>query len=137
VDLRRRGGRLHLAGRPHRPDLPRHKGISILILDTTEAGFSHTVIPTCSNPTAATYYDNVKVPADMLVGKLNGGWKLITSQLNHERLGLGAWSDKVVGLFRRVLLWAKARTKAAAAPSTAPGCAACWPSATPGWRRCA
>ena len=91
------------------PDLPRHKGISILILDTREAGFSHTVIPTCSNPTAATYYDNVRVPADMLVGKLNGGWQLVTSQLNHERLGLGAWSDKVVGLFRRVLLWAKAR----------------------------
>jgi alkylation response protein AidB-like acyl-CoA dehydrogenase len=91
------------------PDLPRHKGISILILDTKEAGFSHTVIPTCSNPTAATYYDNVKVPADMLVGKLNGGWQLVTSQLNHERLGLGAWSDKVVGLYRRVLLWAKAR----------------------------
>lgn len=90
-------------------DLPRHKGISILILDTREAGFSHTVIPTCSNPTAATYYDNVRVPADMLVGKLNGGWQLVTSQLNHERLGLGAWSDKVVGLFRRVLLWAKAR----------------------------
>ena len=91
------------------PDLPRHKGISILILDTREAGFSHTVIPTCSNPTAATYYDNVKVPADMLVGKLNGGWQLVTSQLNHERLGLGAWSDKVVGLFRRVFLWAKAQ----------------------------
>ena len=91
------------------PDLPRHTGISILILDTREAGFSHTVIPTCSNPTAATYYDNVKVPADMLVGKLNGGWQLVTSQLNHERLGLGAWSDKVVGLFRRVFLWAKAR----------------------------
>jgi alkylation response protein AidB-like acyl-CoA dehydrogenase len=91
------------------PDLPRHKGISILILDTQEAGFSHTVIPTCSNPTAATYYDNVRVPADMLVGRLNGGWQLVTSQLNHERLGLGAWSDKVVGLYRRVLLWAKAR----------------------------
>lgn len=91
------------------PNLPRHKGISILILDTREAGFSHTVIPTCSNPTAATYYDNVKVPADMLVGKLNGGWQLVTSQLNHERLGLGAWSDKVVGLFRRVFLWARAR----------------------------
>jgi len=91
------------------PDLPRHKGISILILDTQEAGFSHTVIPTCSNPTAATYYDNVRVPADMLVGRLNGGWQLVTSQLNHERLGLGAWSDKVVGLYRRVLLWAKAK----------------------------
>lgn len=91
------------------PALPRHKGISILILDTREAGFSHTVIPTCSNPTAATYYDNVRVPADMLVGKLNGGWQLVTSQLNHERLGLGAWSDKVAGLFRRVFLWARAQ----------------------------
>lgn len=91
------------------PALPRHKGISILIVDTQQAGFSHTVIPTCSNPTAATYYDNVRVPADMLVGRLNGGWQLVTSQLNHERLGLGAWSDKVAGLFRRVFLWARAQ----------------------------
>ncbi|MCL2913945.1 acyl-CoA dehydrogenase family protein [Shewanella corallii] len=90
-------------------DLPRHKGVSIMILDTQEEGFSHTVIPTCSNPTAATYYDNVKVPKEMLVGELNGGWKLITAQLNHERLGLGSWSDKVAGLYRKVLLWAKAR----------------------------
>ncbi len=91
------------------PDLPRHKGVSIMIVDTQEEGFSHTVIPTCSNPTAATYYDNVRVPREMLVGELHGGWKLITSQLNHERLGLGSWSDKVVGLFRRVYLWAKAK----------------------------
>jgi alkylation response protein AidB-like acyl-CoA dehydrogenase len=89
------------------PERPRHKGVSILILDTTLPGFSTTVIPTCSNPTAATYYDNVKVPADMLVGELNGGWKLITAQLNHERLGLGSWADKVAGLFRRVYLWAR------------------------------
>jgi hypothetical protein len=89
------------------PDRPRHKGVSILILDTKLPGFSHTVIPTCSNPTAATYYDNVRVPVDMLVGELHGGWKLITAQLNHERLGLGSWSDKVAGLFRRVYLWAK------------------------------
>ncbi|MGI2258226.1 acyl-CoA dehydrogenase family protein [Shewanella sp. GXUN23E] len=91
------------------PQLPRHKGVSIMILDTREPGFSHTVIPTSSNPTAATYYDNVKVPKEMLVGELNGGWKLITAQLNHERLGLGSWSDKVAGLYRKVLLWAKAR----------------------------
>lgn len=89
------------------PERPRHKGVSILILDTKLPGFSHTVIPTCSNPTAATYYDNVRVPADMLVGELHGGWKLITAQLNHERLGLGSWSDKVAGLFRHVYLWAK------------------------------
>ena len=90
------------------PERPRHKGVSILILDTRAEGFSTTVIPTTSNPTAATYSDTVRVPQDLLVGELNGGWKLITAQLNHERLGLGAWSDKVVGLFGRVLAWAKA-----------------------------
>ncbi|EJN36641.1 acyl-CoA dehydrogenase [Pseudomonas sp. GM84] len=91
------------------PTQARHKGVSILILDTRLPGFSTTVIPTTSNPTTATYYDNVRVPTDLLVGELHGGWKLITAQLNHERLGLGSWSDKVVGLFRRVYLWARAR----------------------------
>ena len=90
------------------PELPRHKGISIIILDTKSPGFSHTVIKTLSNPTAATYYDNVEVPRGNLVGKLNGGWKLITEQLNHERLGLGAYADKVTAQFNRVLAWAKA-----------------------------
>ncbi|MBS0508796.1 MAG: acyl-CoA dehydrogenase family protein [Proteobacteria bacterium] len=91
------------------PDLPRHKGISILIADTAAKGFSHTLIETVGNFTAATYYDNVEVPASRLVGELHGGWKLITAQLNHERLGLGSWSDKVFGPFAKVLLWAKAR----------------------------
>lgn len=90
-------------------DLPRHKGVSLLIVDTKSAGFSHTLIPTVGNTTAATYYDEVEVPADMLVGELHGGWKLITAQLNHERLGLGSWSDKVFGPYCRVLNWAKAR----------------------------
>ena len=91
------------------PELARHKGISIMILDTDAPGFSHTLIQTVGNFTAATYYDNVEVPADRLVGELHGGWKLITSQLNHERLGLGSWSDKVFGPFNRVLQWAKAK----------------------------
>lgn len=90
------------------PDLPRHKGVSILIVDTASPGFSHTLIHTVGNNTAATYYDNVEVPAAHLVGELHGGWKLITAQLNHERLGLGSWSDKVFGPFRRVLDWARA-----------------------------
>jgi len=99
---------LWLAARTE-PDLPRHKGISILIVDTDSPGFSHTLIHTVGNTTAATYYDNVSVPAANLVGPLHGGWKLITAQLNHERLGLGSWSDKVFGPFGRVLQWAKVR----------------------------
>lgn len=89
------------------PDLPRHKGISILIVDTRLPGFSYTLIPTVANMTGASYYDNVRVPADCLVGGLHGGWQLITAQLNHERLGLGAFSDKIFSPFRRVFLWAR------------------------------
>lgn len=89
------------------PERPRHHGISLLIVETSAPGFSHTLIRTVGNTTSATYYDNVRVPRDMLVGELHGGWKLITAQLNHERLGLGAWADKVFAPFRRVLLWAR------------------------------
>jgi hypothetical protein len=94
------------------PERARHLGISLLILDAKAPGFSHTIIQTVGNTTAATYYDNVRVPLDMLVGELHGGWKLITAQLNHERLGLGAWADKVFAPFNRVLAWAKAPDEA-------------------------
>ena len=90
-------------------ELARHKGISIMVVDTKAKGFSHTLIQTVGNFTAATYFDNVEVPASRLIGSLNGGWKLITAQLNHERLGLGAWSDKVFAPFTKVLDWAKAK----------------------------
>ena len=38
--------------------------------------------------TSATYYEDVRVPEDNLVGELNGGWALMTNQLNHERVAL-------------------------------------------------
>ncbi len=38
--------------------------------------------------TSATYYSDVRVPADNVVGEVNEGWPLITNQLNHERVAL-------------------------------------------------
>ena len=38
--------------------------------------------------TSSTFYDEVRVPADNLVGEENQGWKLITNQLNHERVAI-------------------------------------------------
>jgi 3-oxocholest-4-en-26-oyl-CoA dehydrogenase alpha subunit len=89
------------------PEEKRHKGISIIIVDTTLPGYSLTPIHTVGHRTNATYFDNVKVPANMLVGQLHGGWKLITAQLNHERVGLGAFGVKATAGFRDVLAWAK------------------------------
>ncbi len=38
--------------------------------------------------TSATYYQDVQVPVANRVGEENGGWKLVTNQLNHERVAL-------------------------------------------------
>ncbi|WP_328530528.1 acyl-CoA dehydrogenase [Nocardioides sp. NBC_00368] len=92
------------------PDAPKHKGISILIVDTTDPGFSWTPIITAdgSHHVNATYFNDVRVPADMLVGEENQGWKLITTQLNHERVMLGP-AGRIEGLRDRVLRWAAAQ----------------------------
>lgn len=90
------------------PDAPKHRGISILIVDTSDPGFSWTPIHTVGGGhTNATYYRDVRVPVDMLVGEENGGWKMITTQLNFERVALGPSG----GIFRAldtVTEWAKA-----------------------------
>ncbi|MBF6179200.1 acyl-CoA dehydrogenase family protein [Nocardia otitidiscaviarum] len=86
----------------------RHRGITILIVDTKDPGYSWTPIITCdgAHHTNATYFDNVRVPASMTVGEENGGWKLITTQLNHERVSLGP-SGKIEQLYDRVREWAR------------------------------
>jgi alkylation response protein AidB-like acyl-CoA dehydrogenase len=89
------------------PDAPKHRGISILIVDTTDPGYSHTPIITAdgSHHVNATYFNDVRVPVDMLVGEENQGWKLITTQLNHERVMLGP-AGRLEGLRDRVADWA-------------------------------
>ncbi|WP_328891313.1 acyl-CoA dehydrogenase family protein [Streptomyces sp. NBC_00316] len=73
------------------PDAPRHQGISIILVPTDAPGFAWTPIETVGGlTTTATYYDGVRVPATNLVGEENGGWGLITNQLNHERVALAA-----------------------------------------------
>jgi hypothetical protein len=73
------------------PAAPKHRGITILIASTDDPGFSWTPIITHdgAHHVNATYYENVRVPVRMRVGAENGGWRLITSQLNHERAMLG------------------------------------------------
>lgn len=89
-------------------DAPKHKGISILILDTKLEGLSISPIHIINGGhTFMTYYDNVRVPAEMLVGEENMGWKLITLQLNHERVGLAAYSNGAIRLLHEAIDWAR------------------------------
>jgi 3-oxo-4-pregnene-20-carboxyl-CoA dehydrogenase beta subunit len=87
----------------------RHHGISILILDTTDPGFSWTPTITAdgAHHVNTTYYADVRVPVAMRVGEENDGWRLITTQLNHERVMLGP-AGRIAGLHARVREWAAA-----------------------------
>ena len=98
-------------------DAPKHKGISLLIVDVNQDGFSCTPIQSIGNSrTTASYYDNVVVPVSMRVGEENAGWKIITSQLNYERLGLAAWGVDARGLFDKVMDWANQSNNAGSRP---------------------
>ncbi|SEG87401.1 hypothetical protein SAMN04489712_120125 [Thermomonospora echinospora] len=90
------------------PDAPRHRGISILIVPTDAEGFSWSPIRTVGGMSVtATYYSGVRVPATEVVGEVNGGWGLITTQLNHERIGLAALGGRMIRLWEDVLAWAR------------------------------
>ncbi|MGD0558266.1 MAG: acyl-CoA dehydrogenase family protein [Streptosporangiaceae bacterium] len=87
----------------------RHKGITILIMDTSDPGFSWTPIITHdgAHHVNAVYLADVRVPVSMRVADHNGGWRLITTQLNHERVMLGP-AGRLAGLYERVRDWAAA-----------------------------
>lgn len=90
------------------PDAARHKGLSMFLVDTDSPGFSWTPVPTVAGvTTSATFYDDVRVPAANLVGTENDGWKLITNQLNHERVALCS-AAPVQNMLAEVRDWAAA-----------------------------
>jgi len=91
------------------PDAPKHKGISIIVVPTASDGFKWTPLVTVGgNVTTATYYDDMRVAKGNVVGEVNAGWRLITTQLNHERVGLAAMGGLAHRLWGEVLEWARA-----------------------------
>jgi alkylation response protein AidB-like acyl-CoA dehydrogenase len=93
------------------PDAPKHKGIAIIIVPTDARGFKCTPIVTVGSVvTQASYYDDVRVPAGNLVGDRNAGWRLITNQLTHERVGLAALGGLTHRLYDDVAEWCRTTT---------------------------
>ena len=94
------------------PDAPKHKGLSVFIVPTDAPGFHWTPLRTVAGEfTSSTFYDGVRVPAANLVGEENQGWKLITNQLNHERVAI----CPVSGILRSIAdveTWARGETLA-------------------------
>jgi 3-oxocholest-4-en-26-oyl-CoA dehydrogenase alpha subunit len=90
------------------PDAPKHKGLSVFLVPTDSPGFKWSPVRTVSGTTtSATFYEDVRVPAANLVGGENNGWKLITNQLNHERVALCSAAG-VINMSNQVREWATA-----------------------------
>lgn len=84
----------------------KHHGITILIVPCDDPGYSASIINTVSGmTTTSTYYNNIRVPKTNVVGEVGGGWRLMTDQLNHERLALAAVGGRSIQLFERAFEW--------------------------------
>jgi alkylation response protein AidB-like acyl-CoA dehydrogenase len=70
-------------------EAPKHKGISCLIVDMSSVGIEARPLVTINGDAdfAEVFFNDVRVPADALLGPLNQGWTVATTTLNHERAG--------------------------------------------------
>jgi alkylation response protein AidB-like acyl-CoA dehydrogenase len=67
------------------PDAPKHKGISCLIVDMNLPGIEARPLVTLNGAAdfAEVFFNDVRVPADALIGPLNAGWQVATTTLSH------------------------------------------------------
>jgi acyl-CoA dehydrogenase len=92
------------------PQAPKHKGISFLLFDMATPGVSTKpiLLISGSSPFCETFFDDVKVPKDQVVGEVNKGWDVAKYLLGHERemisgMGLGGQAGSLGEAFADVL----------------------------------
>ena len=102
------------------PKAKKHEGISFLLIDMRSPGVEARPIRLINDtqPFCETFFTDVKVPKENLMGPLNGGWTIAKRLLQHERQGISG-----------------AQTGGAQA-STSPAAASTpWPGSTSAWTR--
>ena len=71
------------------PDAPKHKGISVLLVPTDTPGVERRPFGSIISPDDLdfneVFFDDARVPAENLLGPLNGGWGVANGSLGHER----------------------------------------------------
>ncbi len=71
------------------PDVPKHKGISVLLIPTDSPGVARRPFASASDREDRdfneVFFTDVRVPAENLIGALNDGWRVASGSLGHER----------------------------------------------------
>ncbi len=89
------------------PDVKKHKGISLFAIPMDTPGISLEPLSLLStHDINHTFFDDVRVPASCIIGGENEGWRLITGQLNRERVTLCS-SALVERNLEETIAWAK------------------------------
>ncbi len=72
------------------PNLPRHKGMSALLVDMRSPGVTVKPLKQISGDAEFNeiFFEDVRVPKQNLLGPLNQGWQVLVSTLMHERFGI-------------------------------------------------
>ena len=88
-------------------DAPKHKGISVFLVDMTTPGVQTRTIINMAGQHSFNeiYFDNARVPTENLVGGENQGWYIVATALDFERSGItyAAYSRKTLALMERFL----------------------------------
>ena len=74
-------------------DGPKHQGISFLLFDMASPGITTQPIKLISgfSPFCETFFENVEVPKENLIGDINKGWNIAKYLLTHEREMIGGF----------------------------------------------
>ena len=72
------------------PDVPKHKGISCLLVDLRTPGIDIRPVRTITGeqPFSELFFADVRVPRDALLGPLHQGWQVAMTTLSFERAGV-------------------------------------------------
>jgi alkylation response protein AidB-like acyl-CoA dehydrogenase len=88
------------------PELPKHKGLTMFIMPMDTPGITVEAVHTMATErTNATWYDDVRVGDDAVLGEVNGGWRTMTVALAFER-GVMGGTNAAVPLLRHFRHWA-------------------------------
>ena len=87
-------------------EVPKHKGLTMFLLPMSTPGITVEPVHTMGTErTNATFYDDVRVGDDCVLGEVDGGWRVMGVALSFER-GVMGGTNVAVPLLRHFREWA-------------------------------